>query len=260
MVALIARRITRPLAELSQTAEKIGRGETVSDLPIKGPLEVVLTMSAFARMQERIKRFVDGQTSMLAAISHDLKTPITSLRLRAEFIEDTQLKEAMIDSLDELQTMVASCLSFARQDAANEPVSVIDLIAMLEDLSDEHVAISFETDLLQYDYKCQPVSIKRAMRNLTSNAIQYGEHARIMFRPDEGNLVISITDGGPGIPVQLRETVFAPFTRLDEARSTGEGNVGLGLAIARSIIRQHGGEILAVDIKGEFTMQVSLPT
>ena len=246
IVTLMVRRITRPMAELAAAAERLGRGETVPAIAEHGPLDIRQTMRAFNRMRGRLQRFVQDRTRMLAAISHDLRTPITTLRLRAEFVDDEETRAKILETLDEMQRMIEATLAFAREEAAAEDTRTVDLAALVEsvaaDLADlgQEVAFSGPERL---PYACRPIGLKRAVRNLIENAVAYGERARVTLEPAAVAVRIVIEDDGPGIPEADFERVFAPFVRLEESRSRETGGIGLGMAIARSIVRGHGGDI-----------------
>src|SRR5262249_11686765 len=247
VVALFVGWITRPVRALAQAAEQVGRGERTDPLPETGPREIQETTAAFNAMQERLLRFVRDRTRMLAAISHDFRTPITSLRLRAEMVEDEGLKAAMTRTLDEMRDMVEATLSFASESAAVEETRLVDLVALLEAVADDQATLGHqvETDLPnQLPYRCRPISLKRAILNLTENAIRYGERARMSLTKQAGSVGISMEEDGPGIPRGKLEEVFEPFARLEVSRNRETGGVGLGLAVARSCARSHGGDVI----------------
>jgi signal transduction histidine kinase len=247
VVALFVGWITRPVRALAKAAEQVGRGERTDPLPITGPREVQETTAAFNAMQDRLVRFVRDRTRMLAAISHDFRTPITSLRLRAEMIEDEELKSAMTRTLDEMRDMVQATLSFASESAAAEETRLVDLVALVEAVADDELTLGHEVQVESPDrlpYRCRPSSLRRAILNLTDNAIRYGERARVTLTSDIGGIRILIDDEGPGIPPDKLEEVFEPFTRLETSRNRETGGVGLGLAVARSCARSHGGDVL----------------
>jgi signal transduction histidine kinase len=246
IVILMVRRITRPMAQLAAAAESLGRGETVQPLIEQGPLDVRQTTRAFNQMHDRLQRFVQDRTRMLAAISHDLRTPITSLRLRAEFVEDEETRAKILETLDEMQRMTEATLAFAREEAAREETRTVDLGALIESLCEDLAEMGMDVAFAparRTPYPCRPVSLKRAIRNLVENAVIYGERARVALEPAGDGFWIVIDDDGPGIPEADFERVFAPFVRLEESRSQETGGIGLGMAIARSIVRSHGGDI-----------------
>ena len=183
---------------------------------------------------------------MLAAISHDLRTPITSLRLQAELIEDGTSRTKIQTSLDEMQRMAEDALAFIREDMREEATRTVDLHALIDsvaaDLSDlGHSLMVSETGRTLVT--CRPAALRRAFRNLLENAATHGERAAVRIAREEGCLCVVIEDEGPGIPEAELNRVFEPFVRLDESRNPDTGGTGLGLAIARTIIRRHGGNI-----------------
>jgi signal transduction histidine kinase len=263
VVIFMVRRITRPMAALASAAERAGRGEAIQPLPEVGPLDVRQTTTAFNRMHGRLQRFVKDRTQMLAAMSHDLRTPITTLRLRAEFIEDEEIKAKILKTLEEMQRMTEATLAFVREEAAVEPTRMVDMTALVEsvasDLADLGRDVHFE-EAVRLDYACRPTGLKRAVRNLLENAVRYGERAEVAVVDSVNELRIIVDDSGPGVPEDQIERLFQPFVRLDESRSVEGGGIGLGLAIARSIIRNHGGDItLANREAGGLRATISLP-
>ena len=258
VVALLTRRLTAPLRSLSAAAEDIGHGRTIDALPVTGPTELASVMAAFNEMQERVNRFVQDRTTMLAAISHDLRTPITSLRLRAEFVEDDELRQKIVESLDDMQTMVESFLTFARQEVSNEQQQEFDLVPMCRRMAEEHPAVTFNSDIAQCLIVGQKVGLQRALSNVVGNAIKFGKKADIGLSTINDIVLITVDDKGPGVPEKMLEEIFAPFVRLDDARSVVEGSVGLGLSIARSIIRKHGGDIRPVNTSDGLQMRIQL--
>jgi signal transduction histidine kinase len=246
-IIFVLGRLTRPLKELARAASVLGRGETSTKLDEKGPSEVVETIRAFNDMQGRLTTFIHDRAKMLAALGHDLRTPITTLRLRAEFIEDEEVRDEILRTLDEMHEMAESTLSFAREEAAQEKARLVDANALISticaDLADAGLDVTF-TDPGRFAIRCRPVGMKRAVRNIIENAVTYGRRARVSACCQNGEAVIVVDDDGPGIPDGDMEKVFKPFVRLEQSRNKDTGGVGLGLAIARSIVRSHGGEIL----------------
>jgi signal transduction histidine kinase len=239
--------ITRPVRALARAAEQVGRGERTDPLPITGPREVQETTAAFNAMQDRLLRFVRDRTRMLAAISHDFRTPITSLRLRAEMVEDEEIRSAMTRTLDEMRDMVQATLTFASESAADEETRMVDLVSLVEAVADDELTLGHRVEVDSPDrlpYRCRPTSLKRAIVNLTENAIRYGERVRLTLTTGVNSIRIRIEDDGPGIPQEKLEEVFEPFTRLELSRSPDTGGVGLGLAVARSCVRAHGGDVI----------------
>lgn len=250
MIWWAVRRLTRPVTALAAAAERLGRDVNAPALPTEGPREVATAAAAFNTMASNIRRFVADRTQMLAAISHDLRTPITRLRLRAEFLDDDEQRRKMLADLDEMEAMIASTLVFARDDAAHEPTSPVDLASLLRTVLDEAADANPErASAVTYAgpehlvLEVRPVALKRALSNLVGNALKYGEAARMTLDRRPGQVVITLEDDGPGIPDAEQEAVFQPFHRVEASRNRETGGTGLGLTIARSILRAHGGEV-----------------
>jgi len=199
---------------------------------------------------------------MLAALSHDLRTPMTSMRLRLELMAQSDEKQRLLESLAEMQQMSEATLAFVRQSGDVEPTRSVDLTALVdslsEDLQDLGMAIQCES-LDCVVMALRPVSIKRALRNLMENAVHYGDKAKVSLTATAAQAVITIVDQGPGIPEQQMNSVFEPFLRLEESRNRQTGGMGLGLSIARQIIRSHGGEVVLVNLQPGLKVVVSLP-
>jgi signal transduction histidine kinase len=252
-VVWAAHRMTRPLRLFAQAADRFGVDVRAPPLPEGGSRELRRAAAAFNRMQDRLRRFVDDRTMMLAAISHDLRTVLTRLRLRAEFIEDEQQQGKAIADIDEMQAMLEETLSFARDDAREEAAEETDLAALLKNLCDTMsetgppVVFAASAPL---PATCRPVALRRAIRNLLDNAVRYGGGAKVSLSQGKGEAVIEITDDGPGVPADMREKVFQPFFRLEGSRSRETGGTGLGLSSARAILRRQGGDITLQDASG----------
>lgn len=258
-VYIAIRKITAPLEELTVTAEKFGRGEMTKPLQVKGPYELATTVNSFNLMQERISRFMQDRTKMLASISHDLRTPITAMRIQAEFIEPKDAREKIITTLDEMQKMVESSLTFSKQEILEEESVEIDLVQTLKALSEEVSSCRFTSTLSNLRYRCRSTSIKRAIRNLIVNSNTYGIDPILSLTCQEQQIEITVRDHGPGVPESKLKDIFNPFTRLDEARNTQSGSVGLGLAICKTIIQKHGGSVFARNADPGLEIQVILP-
>ncbi|MGE0736306.1 MAG: ATP-binding protein [Alphaproteobacteria bacterium] len=245
-----AGRLIVPLRQLAGAATRFGTSLTSKSLPEQGPREVREITHALNQMQERLKRFVDDRTQMVAAISHDLRTPLTRLRLRAEFVGDAEQQKKMLADIADMEAIVAGTLSFARQEASNEPYVRGDLAALLSSLCDDMAdagqnAAYDGPDRLALHY--QPTAIKRAFNNLLDNAVKYGARAEVRLIDGPDDVTVTIADDGPGIEPGEREAVFRPFYRLERSRSRETGGSGLGLAVARTVIRGHGGDITLGD-------------
>jgi signal transduction histidine kinase len=259
---VVARGIARPMRRLAVAAEALGRGESVVPLPEAGPDDIRNTAEAFNRMQERLQRFVEDRTRMLAAIGHDLRTPLTTLRLRAEFVADAEEREKMLATIAEVQKMTEATLAFAREEATAEGTRTVDLPALVESLCDDLAELGQDVTFQEgpkISYRCRPDALRRAVRNLVENAVRYGERARVHVARSGDGVEIVIEDDGPGIPDGAAEQVFAPFFRIENSRNPETGGVGLGLSIARTIVRHHGGDIILANQANGLRATISLP-
>ncbi|TGR23081.1 MULTISPECIES: ATP-binding protein [unclassified Mesorhizobium] len=262
IAVLTAGRIARPLRQLARSADALGRGETSELLPERGPDEIRQTHEAFNRMQARLTRFLTDRTRMLAAISHDLRTPITTLRLRAEYIADEGLKQKMLNTLAEMQSMTEATLSFAKEEASVEKTRTVDLCSLVESVCEDQVELGRDVvceDCERLVYRCRPDALRRALRNIIENAVRYAGRASVALSSAEESVKITVSDDGPGIPKDQREQVFSPFFRLEQSRNRHTGGIGLGLAIARAIIRHHGGDIVLGSNDPGLVVSIVLP-
>jgi signal transduction histidine kinase len=256
-------RVTAPLSAFAAAADRFGKTIRAEPLPETGPIEVAQASRALNDMQQRLCKLIDNRTLMLAAISHDLRTPVTLLRLRAELMSDSAEQRKVLDTLDEMEAMISAALDFSKGAFADEAQRHVDLAALLgslcDDLADGGAPIEFAPHG-QILCSCRRVALKRAFSNLIDNAVKYGGLARVRIdeRPDA--IVTTIEDDGPGIAEEYFEQIFAPFFRVDASRSKGAGGIGLGLTIAQAIVQGHGGDI-AVRNGSErgLIVQVSLP-
>jgi signal transduction histidine kinase len=256
-------RIARPLQRLAENAERLGRGGEVQPVTASGPVEVRRLSTAFADMADRITRLLAERATMLAALGHDLRSPITAMRLRLEMVDDEETKERMGNCLDEMQSLVESALAMARGAGAAEPIVPIDLGPMLRRLVEELQEAGGDARVSVIDeiiVSARRASLKRAIRNIAENAMRYGGEARITLRHGEGSALIVIEDSGPGMPLHERKRVFEPFVRLEASRSRETGGTGLGLAISKLVIESNGGSLTAEDARnGGACFVVSLP-
>jgi signal transduction histidine kinase len=246
-VSLVAVRwATRPLKVLAEAAEELGKDIHRPPLAESGPAEVARAARAFNTMQSRLARFIEDRSRALAAMSHDLKTPITRLRLRAELLDDAALKARFTGDLAEMEAMVGATLDFMRGIDTGEAAQPVDIQALLEslqaDLQETGGRMTIEGDA-RGPYRGKPQALKRCLANLLQNAINYGGSATIAVDDNADRLEIRIRDEGPGIPEQELERVFEPFYRLEGSRNRETGGTGLGLSIARSIAEAHGGRV-----------------
>ncbi len=264
-VALVAwwtaRRVVGPMRALAVGADRLGRGLDADPLPMTGPSEVRETTQAFNRMKARLTRFVNERTHMLAALSHDLRSPLTAMRLRIEMLDETEDSVRLKALVEEMQAMVEATLEFARGVARAEPAAEVDLAALLADLVNDvggdqaNLAPSSPLPIT-----IRPHALNRALRNLIDNAVRYGGIAMVKLDRSPGLAVITIADKGQGLPEEQLEAVFEPFVRLEGSRSRDTGGVGLGLAIARTIIQAHGGTVVLRNVAaGGLEAVVCLP-
>jgi signal transduction histidine kinase len=246
------RRLTAPVRTLAEAAEALGRDVNAAPLPEDGPAEVAVAAVAFNTMAARIRRFVQDRTELLTAIGHDLRTPITRLKLRAEFVEDDEQRAKILADLEELEAMVSATLVFGRDARTTEPVSQLDLAELLRTILDETGDAHPDVlDKLCYDgpahltVRARSLALKRVLVNLVTNAVNYGGSATVrLSRDDVRMVVIEIEDDGPGIPPAELDRAFEPFHRGEPSRNRETGGVGLGLPIARNIMRAHGGDVV----------------
>jgi signal transduction histidine kinase len=258
------RRLTDPLRALENAAIQLGRDLDAPPLIERGPGDVRRVAHAFNQMQDRLRRFVSDRTTMLAAISHDLRSPLQRLKFRADFMADNEQREKMLRDLRDMESMIAATLDFARADADKEELSLHDLSQMLttivEDLRECGYRISVAAMPAGCPHVCRGRAMRRAIENLATNAATHGGAARLSVARDAAGIAIMIDDDGPGLPVEVLERVFTPFYRMDTSRSRETGGAGLGLAIARSIVRSHGGDIVLINRPGGgLTAQLTLP-
>jgi len=247
VLSLIAVRwVTGPLAALATAAEKLGEDINRPPLPETGPSEAQRAARAFNTMQQRLSRFIADRTRIFTAMSHDLKTPLTRLRLRAEMLEDEALRVKFAKDLEEMEAMVTQTLDFMRDASTGEALQRVDLMALLESLQtdyrDSGQKVGIEGNVSR-PYQGRPLALRRCLTNLLDNAIRYGGGATIKLDDGEDRLSIRVLDDGPGIPEQELEQAFEPFFRGEASRSRETGGTGLGLGIARIIARAHGGDL-----------------
>lgn len=263
VVWMMVGRIARPLQRIAENADRLGRGGAVQSVKASGPDEVRRLTTTFDDMAERITRLLAERATMLAALGHDLRSPITAMRLRLEMVDDAETRERMGNCLDEMQSLVEAALALARGADTAEPVVRFDLRRMLAQLVDElreaggNATLTPGSDLV---VRARQASLKRALRNIADNAIRYGGEARISVQGTKDMVRIIVEDDGPGVPAHERERIFEPFVRLEASRSRDTGGSGLGLAIAKLAIEANGGSLTAEDhARGGARFVVCLP-
>ena len=242
-----ARALTAPLSSFAKAAESFSLNGAAAPLPERGPEEIRSVAKALNRMRERISALIDDQTKMLAAISHDLRTPITRMRLRSEFIEDDVHRSRMLGDLDQMRSMLESVLSFLRNDRKLESMTLVDIAITLELVTDQFADMGHR---VAYDGPAhamatvRPDDLHRSVTNLVENAVRFGASATIRLGVSSDTVTIEVEDDGPGISDARKEVVVEPFVRGDDARNMDEAaGFGLGLSIARAIVLAHGGEL-----------------
>lgn len=267
-VALLAgwavRRLTRPLASLADAAAGLAHNLERPLLPETGPLEVARAAKAFNAMQRDLKRYLETRAQALAGVSHDLRLPITRLRLRLERVPDGELKSKMEGDLSEMDQMIGSTLQFLRAGSTAEKAVPLDVNALLESIMEDMLTVGAQIRLNGHASEplaARPQALRRCLVNLLDNARRYGGNAIEMSVTEQGGaLEIRIEDRGPGIPPAELERVFEPYVRMEASRAKHTGGAGLGLAIARSIARAHGGDVtLAARAAGGLCAIVILP-
>lgn len=257
------RRVTAPLAAVSIAAERLGNDLNASPMLETGSVETRQAARAFNTMQARLRGLIESRTSMLAAISHDLRTPLTLLRLRLENVENQQDRDKMLATIAEMDSMIGATLQFARDEATTELRRSTDLAALVQSTVDDMADAGMPVKMLASEpivSECPPEALKRVVRNLLDNAVKYGKAASVSVRATPETIEITIEDEGPGIPEQYLTRVFDPFYRLEESRSRETGGAGLGLAIAQSIVQaQRGTLILSNKASGGLCARIELP-
>ncbi len=247
------RRVTAPLGMLSAAADRLGRDVGAEPLAETGTREMQSAARAFNRMQERLRRLIESRTQMLAALSHDLRTPLTLLRLRAEEVADADERDKMLATIAEMDEMIGTTLAFARDEVRAEPRRRVDVAALLasvvDDMADAGLPVTM-APAAPLTHECQPGALKRAITNLLDNAVKYGKRAQAAISTTANAIEITIDDDGPGIPEAELPRVFQPFYRVEESRNRDTGGTGLGLAIAQSIVQAHGGELTLANRPG----------
>jgi signal transduction histidine kinase len=247
------RRVTAPLGLLSAAADRLGRDVAAEPLAEAGTIEMKNAARAFNRMQERLRRLIESRTQMLAALSHDLRTPLTLLRLRTEEATHGDERDKMLATIGEMDEMIGTTLAFARDEVRAEPRRRVDVAALVASVVDDMADAGLPATMQPASpliHDCQPGALKRAITNLLDNAVKYGKRARVEIATTAKMIEIAIDDEGPGIPDDELPRVFQPFYRVEDSRSRDTGGTGLGLAIAQSIIQAHGGELTLANRPG----------
>ena len=261
-------RQVRPILRLAWAMDKFGKGRDVGDLRVAGPTEIRRAGAAFNLMRKRILRHISQRTEMLAAVSHDLRTPLTRMKLELEMLDEGRATPGDINDLrsdvEEMTRVVDGYLDFARGEGAQESMQSVELGPYLQEIADRASTPETRIDVeleRPITLPLRPIAMRRCLANLIQNAARYGSCVRVRATSNHGQVWIAIDDDGPGIPVEQRAAVFKPFYRLDASRSPETGGVGLGLTIARDIVLGHGGDIELTDgPEGGLRVLIRLPS
>ncbi len=261
LVILLIRLLVKPLQDLGTAADAFGRNIETVAIKETGPDEIRRTAHAFNTMQERLKRYIADRSQILSAISHDLKTPVTRMRLRSEMLEDQTVRDKFCSDLDEMTAMIDETLEFMRGEESNEEVVSVDFNSFIEAIQadreeqGQNFVIKGKSEI---PIVIRLRSIKRCLNNLLDNAFRYGTEISVVLDDQSNQLIVQVTDNGPGIPEDQLERVFEPFNQLNRARTRHEGGSGLGLGIARNIVRGHGGDLTLCNSDG-LVARITLP-
>lgn len=246
-VLWVGGRLARPLAELRDAAERFDRRSAPAPIAEQGPSDIRRLIAAFNAMRTRITAMLDEKDRMLGAIGHDLRTPLASMRVRTELVEDESERARMAATIDDMNKTLDDILSLARLGRPSEPEQRVDLPALIDSVVEEFEDLGADVTVEEADRLAVPMRpnlVKRALRNLIENALKYGERARLRVIREPGWAVVEVDDEGPGIPPEDMERMFEAFTRLESSRSRDTGGAGLGLALARAIVDAHGGTLV----------------
>lgn len=248
VVGLVAlffiRRFTKPLSNLAQAASKFGNDLQVDEIEENGPADIRHAIRSFNTMQREVRDEMKRRTQMLASVGHDIRTPLTALRVKAELIENDEAREEIIASIEKMERITASSLDYVRGESRSEPKQYVDLRALIESECSEFEELGEKVHFEGEDnlhYHCRPIALARAIRNLIDNAIKYSGSADVELIKGDEHIQIRVLDQGPGIPDDQIADVFDPFIRLSDARESEQGGLGLGLAIAKAIVDGHDG-------------------
>lgn len=255
-------RINRPLRMLANKVEKFDDNMAITPLEVVGSIEIRQVAQAFNRMQERIARSVEERKRVLMAVGHDLRTPLTRLKLRIDIDGAKADHQALRRDLDHMQKMVDGALSYLNDQRDHEPAEMVDLGALVEEVclafADAGRDVTY-AGVYGWECRCQPVAITRAVSNLIENGCRYGTHVMVDVWREDQRAIIEVRDNGPGIPAAMRDVVLLPFARLDPARAV-EGRLGLGLSIVQEVTRRHGGELSLTDVDPSgLVVRIALP-
>ena len=251
---------TRPITKLAEASEKFGRGEDIEEFRPSGALEIRKAGLEFNKMRNRILRHLNQRSEMLSGISHDLRTPLTRIKLQLTMIKDNNLSKKLSEDIDEMEKMLSEYLQFASS-GAKEKSGTFDLSELVENIINKYENPNISKNYNKRIYfNGRKNLIQRCINNLIDNSIKYGENINLIIEKKVSNIVISIEDDGPGIPESEYENVIKPFYKIDKSRSESKSSVGLGLAISSDIIKSHGGDInFSKSNLGGLKVMISLP-
>jgi signal transduction histidine kinase len=259
----VSAKVTHPLTDFAAAAARLGTNVDAAALAERGPTELRTAARVFNTAQARIRRLLEDRAEMLAAIAHDLRTPLMRLHLRAEHMADAAQRTRMQRDLDEMEQMIRAALAFAREDVAAEPRETLDLVRLLDQIRAGFAELGRAVTVSgtpRAPYHGQRLALKRALANLIDNAVKYGHRADVTVEVDAAGATITIDDIGPGIPPARHDDVFRPFVRVDRSRNRDTGGTGLGLPLARAVVRAHGGDVtLANRGGGGLRQTITLP-
>jgi signal transduction histidine kinase len=259
---LFARRITAPLKRFAEAAERLGRDPHSPPVALTGPAEIGIAAAAFNNMQARVKRYIDDRTAMVGAISHDLRTPLARIRFKMEAAPG-ELRGSVLGDVDQMEQMIQGVLTFIRNESTPRTRERLDLLSLIECVADDAALVGGDVEILEsmpVTVEGDPVALQRLFVNLVDNALKYGGEARIRVRREADLAVVEIADAGKGLSPEDLERVFQPFYRADPSRNVDAGGIGLGLPIARSTARAHGGDVELVAAAKGLRARVTLPS
>ncbi|HEY0650157.1 HAMP domain-containing sensor histidine kinase [Phenylobacterium sp.] len=258
---LFARRITAPLKRFSEAAERLGRDPHAPPVTLAGPAEIGAAAEAFNNMQARLRRYIDDRTATLGAISHDLRTPLSRIRFKLEGA-DPKVRDAVLSDVAQMEQMIQGVLTLIRDESTPRTREKLDLLSLVECVADDAAMVGGDVEILAgqpITVEGDPVALQRMFVNLVDNAVKYAGQARLRVSHADGHAVVDVIDEGPGLSDADREKVFQPFYRVDAARNLDDGGMGLGLPIARSTARAHGGDVELLPTAKGLVARVTLP-
>ena len=257
---VFARRLTAPLGLFAQAAEQLGRDPRAPALELSGPAEIGRAAAAFNQMQDRLRRYVEHRTDMVGAMAHDLRTPLARIRFKIEALPPAA-KEPIARDIAQMEQMISAALVFVREASQHRPRELLDLSSVLQCVVDSAALMDADVRIVSAEplvVQADGLALERLFSNLIDNAVKYGRRARVKVYRDGQSAVVDVVDSGRGVPATELERVFEPFYRVEPSRSPETGGMGLGLSVARSVARAHGGDIELINGRG-LTARVRLP-